>query len=689
MQLIRRLTVFFGSSVRYKLLLMVLSPLLIVLPILVGLVIYWGNTSYQKLLIFKIDSDLVVAHQYFEQVVKGVGDNVMSLGQSNQLVIAFSRGKDQSLRDFLNSAKRQYQLDFLHILDREGNMLVTGNELTRQASYAVWPAIQKAASGLPATTLDLYSPEQLGDIDERLREQAYTQVLPTENARPSDKLYEARGMVIQAGAPIYDSNGKLRAILHGGRLLNRNLDFVDNINNIVYREGSLPLGSEGTATLFLDDVRIATNVRLFHGGRAIGTRVSRQVNEHVLDRGETWLDRAFVVNDWYVSGYEPIKDSFGKRIGMLYVGYLEAPFKAAKQAALAVIIALFVAISLIVSVMSLRWARSIFKPLERMDETISAVSGGDPNARVGELKSRDEIGRLAVHFDGLLATLQSRNQELKRWADELDLKVAERTMELEQANQSLRDAQKQLVMSEKLAAIGQLTAGVAHEINNPIAVIQGNMDVLKDVLGIAAGPVLHEIRLIDEQVNRIRLIVTNLFQFARPAEFAGYIEQVDVNSTVSDCLVLVRHLLSKGNIEVKHEYRSSQSVGINRNELQQVLINLIVNAVHAMPTGGTLTLKTRDWDNRGVVVSVQDNGQGIRRQDLSRIFDPFYTTKKQQGTGLGLSVSYALVERYGGNITVESTYGQGSEFSVWLLTNPHFMEDGAKEVKLVGASRRT
>ncbi|MGH8750480.1 MAG: sensor histidine kinase, partial [Burkholderiales bacterium] len=280
------------------------------------------------------------------------------------------------------------------------------------------------------------------------------------------------------------------------------------------------------------------------------------------------------------------------------------------------------------------------------------------------------------------ATLQQRNQELKRWADELDVKVAERTAELEQANQNLRAAQKQLVMSEKLAAIGQLTAGVAHEINNPIAVIQGNMDVLKDALGEAAQPVLQEIRLIDEQVNRIRLIVTKLLQFARPSEFAGYVEQVEVNGTLGDCLVLVRHLLTKGNIQVGHNYQSKRQVGINRNELQQVLINLIVNAIHAMPQGGTLTLKTRDWENKGVAITVQDSGHGIRAQDLSRIFDPFYTTKKQQGTGLGLSISYALVERYGGNITVESSYGKGAEFSVWLLTQPQFMEQGAAQAKL-------
>ncbi|GIX26675.1 MAG: hypothetical protein KatS3mg123_0556 [Burkholderiales bacterium] len=206
---------------------------------------------------------------------------------------------------------------------------------------------------------------------------------------------------------------------------------------------------------------------------------------------------------------------------------------------------------------------------------------------------------------------------------------------------------------------------MAHEINNPIAVIQGNLEVVREVLGPAAEPVKREIRLIDEQANRIREIVTKLLQFARPSEFAGYVEPVEVNAVLDDCLVLVRHVLAKSDIQIVRRYQATRSVGINRNELQQVLINLIVNAVQAMEEGGTLTLSSRDWEDKGVVVSVRDTGPGIRPEDLSRIFDPFYTTKKQHGTGLGLSISYTLVERYGGTLSVDSEYGKGAEFSVW------------------------
>ncbi|CAO3308198.1 cache domain-containing protein [Pseudomonas asiatica] len=664
------------STVRSRLLLMVLSPLLIVLPILVGLVVYWGNVHYDDLLKFKVRSDLAVTREYFERVVGEVDNNVRNLAESNRLMMALEAGNLQPLQDHLNAVARQRQLDFLNILDSQGNHWIAGNGPLRFANNTAWPVIETALSGQAHTSIDIFAPGQLAEIGEQLRLRTVLQLIPTEKATPLDKEYETRGMVIHSAAPIYDSQNRLVAVLEGGVLLNGNLGFVDQINSIVYGDGSLPLGSQGTATLFLDDVRITTNVRLFQGERALGTRVSQQVRDMVLERGETWLERAFVVNDWYVSGYEPILDSFGNRVGMLYAGFLEAPFRNAKQTTLAVIVALFAIVSLIVSVLSLKWARTIFRPLERMDQTMSEIEAGRLDARIGHVTDRDEIGRLAQHFDELLNLLQQRNQELKCWADELDTKVLERTLALEQANRNLREAQRRLVMSEKLAAIGQLTAGVAHEINNPIAVIQGNLDVLRDVLGSDADPVRQEIRLINEQVNRIRLIVTKLLQFANPAEFAGYVEPVDVNEALGDCLVLVKHLMHQIDIKVIQDYQATRKVGINHSELQQVLVNLIVNAIHSMSDRGTLTLTTRNWEDRGVVIGVRDSGQGIRAEDLSKIYNPFYTTKKQQGTGLGLSISYSLVERYGGHLSAESEYLHGAEFSVWLLSEPVFIEEG-------------
>jgi signal transduction histidine kinase len=205
-------------------------------------------------------------------------------------------------------------------------------------------------------------------------------------------------------------------------------------------------------------------------------------------------------------------------------------------------------------------------------------------------------------------------------------------------------------------------------------VIQGNLDVLRDILGTAAKPVEPEVRLIQEQVHRIRLIVAKLLQFARPQDYVGYLEPVAPAALIQDSLVLVGHLLKRGTIAVEQHLDSVRNVLCNRNELQQVLINLMVNAIQAMPDGGVLTLAAEDWDESdmpvGLRLVVADTGPGLTPAERERLFKPFYTARKPDGTGLGLWVSQSLVERYGGRITVDSDAGKGSRFSVWLRFEP-------------------
>ena len=144
---------------------------------------------------------------------------------------------------------------------------------------------------------------------------------------------------------------------------------------------------------------------------------------------------------------------------------------------------------------------------------------------------------------------------------------------------ALAAAQQQLRRAEKMAAVGQLTASIAHEVNNPIAVIQGNLDLTRQLLGPAAAPVAAELSLMDQQIERMRLIVTQLLQFARPTEFAGYVEAVDCERALDDGLVLTGHLLARSGIQVQRQPGATRLAGINRHELQQVLVNLMVNAI--------------------------------------------------------------------------------------------------------------
>jgi two-component system, NtrC family, sensor kinase len=663
--------------IRRKLQAMVLLPLVVVLPLLGVILLLWGNVALDRLLITKVRADLAVAHGYFERVLTEVAASTGAIADSHalhQALAGWSPGQvpPASLRPLLARFKEREGLDFINLRGPEGELLVADFEGAGPTSPL---GADLRDSPRVLASIEVLPPSEQGLLAPALRQRIAVPLVSTMNAQPTARTHEDRAMVLRAGAPVRDAGGRVMARLQAGVLLNRNLPFIDHINDIVYPEGSLPFGSVGTATLFLEDVRISTNVRLFRdaaGGadsRAIGTRVSQAVREAVLVHGQTWLDRAFVVSDWYVSAYEPLRNSAGQRVGMLYVGYLERPFIWLKYGVLAGIGAVFFAVMIIAAVAAARWARGIFRPLEQMADTMARVESGALEARVGPLGEggrRDEIGTLAGHLDHLLDTIDEKTRALQRWNSELDAKVAERTRALEAA-------QQQLVRTEKMAAVGQLTASIAHEVNNPIAVIQGNLDLVRELLGPVAERIGPELKLVDQQIERMRLIVTQLLQFARPTEYAGYVDTVAPASALDDCLVLTGHLLARTRITVQRADGATRLAGINRQELQQVLVNLVVNAIHAMPEGGTLMLRSGDWQAPdgapGVLIEVADTGPGLPEDLVGVLFQPFVTRKKD-GTGLGLWISRSIVERYGGALVAENRSEGGARMTVRLRCEP-------------------
>lgn len=689
-----RATAWVSQSVRNKLLAMALGPLVGVFPLLVVALTLWGNATYDRLLITKVRSDLAVAHGYFDRVLNDVGLGTQAVGGSHRLLSTLAdRAKSNpaapalsaSIAPLLTAEKTRLGLDFLRLYSLAGQPLDVATSATARLRAPLPPRLQPRP-GTPGQQakgqLVLLQAAELAALAPQLAGHISIPLIPTANASPTTRTREDRAMVALSVMTVRNLQGAPVAILTAGVLLNQNLAFIDHINRAVYPEGSLPFGSEGTATLFLEDVRITTNVRLFQDQRAVGTRVSQAVRDTVLGRGETWLDRAFVVNDWYMSAYQPLLDAQDQRIGMLYVGYLERPFRWVRMALLGMMGLIFLVVMALASVLSVRWARSIFQPVERMNQTMQRVEEGDATARVGPLPVRDELGALANHLDQLLDVVADKTAALQLWGQELDKRVTERTAELAASHESLRVAQQQLVKSEKLAVMGQLAASVAHEINNPIAVMQGNLDLMRETLGPALMPVRSEMKLLDQQVERIRVIVQQLLQHARPTDYAGYVETIDASTALQDCLVLVNHRLASGRIRVELDLPACPPVSINRQELQQVMINLLINAANAMPDGGTLTLRTRPWwptapeattpaashpaAPRGTVIEVLDTGSGLSKETLGRLFQPFSTTRPD-GNGLGLWISLSLVERYGGEMGARNrTDGPGAVFSVRL-----------------------
>ena len=665
------------STIRYKLLMLALFPILLIMPIALVLALDWGRQFGYEQLFIKVNTDLSVANDIFIRIQQDYLDRVARLAESFDFRNALARADGEAIRQAVSALREHAGFSFLHLIDTQRRWLHEETAATSRRSDLV----DHALDGQPASGVEIFSASELAP--ERLADRVRLPLIDTPRAVPTIRKQEDRGMMIRVAYPVRDATGRVSAVLDGGVLLNGNFAFVDAIRDLVYGKGSLPEGSIGTVTVFLDDVRISTNVPLRPGERALGTRVSQAVREQVLDRGENWINRAFVVNDWYISAYEPILDVRGERVGMLYAGFLERPFRNQLWQALGVIAVIFLVLMLLSAVLAVLGAKTIFRPVEAMARVVAATRRGEEQ-HIGPVRSTDEIGELAREFDAMLNLLQERNHQIQEAADKLEIKVAERTAELQRRNAELsgtirvlRQTRKALVEAEKLAALGELTAGVAHEINNPTAVILGNMDLVVQEMGGHLDPVRDEIKLIVDQIYRIKDIINRLLQYAKPAEYAGYVAEVNVNDLVTDTLKLVQHLLKNTRIQTRLDLEASREIQINAQELQQVLVNLLVNAVHAVdPQRGHIDIATRDWEERGVCLSVQDNGRGIAEDTLDKVFNPFFSTKGQgEGAGLGLSISYGLIRRYGGRITVESRPGQGAKFLVWLLRFPEYHEE--------------
>jgi two-component system NtrC family sensor kinase len=668
-------------TIRYKLLVLVLFPILLVMPVALGLAVYWGASySYDQLYI-KVNTDLSVSHNVFERIQQDYLEALARTAESYVFRTALNQNDQPAIEQQLALLQQQYDYSYLHLIDSAGKIVYRQPGATIVARNRDSSALDKAWHGQASSGIEIFSASELQQ--EGLADRVRLPLKDTPKARPSDRTLEDRGMMIRSLYPLIGAHNEVLGILDAGLLLNGNFEFVDVIRDLVYGPGSLIEGSIGTVTVFLDDVRITTNVPVRPGERALGTRVSNEVRTQVLDEGQTWIDRAFVVNDWYISSYEPILDVDGRRVGMLYAGFLEAPFRQSLYQALWGLVFIFLVLMALSGLVAFHGAKSIFRPLERISSVVRATGEGEEK-RIGTLDSQDEIGDLAREFDLMLDLLAERKQLIENWAAALEEKVDERTSELQRKNQDLtntirvlHETRQQLVIAEKLAALGELTAGVAHEINNPTAVMLGNLDIIVDEMGRALDPVRDEVDLVIEQIYRIKDITNNLLQYARPDAYAGYIQHTDVNTMLHETLKLVQHLRSRREYAVQLSLKATHPIEINPQELRQVLVNLVGNAIQALPDiGGRINIETRDLEQLAVEIVIRDNGHGMDEQALSKVFNPFYTTKTQgEGTGLGLSISYSLVRRYGGSIKVDSSPGEGATFTVTLLSKAVMMED--------------
>jgi two-component system NtrC family sensor kinase len=606
----------------------------------------------------KVRLDLNSAREVYQDESENVKDIIRLTAVRFFLKDAISRNDIEHLLTELQNIRESESLDILNLTDEQGRVLIRARRPDLFGDRIDDDIVKYVLTNeKEVVCTQIIPPEQLLKEGGDLADQARIKLIPTPKAKPRAEVEETSGMMITAAAPVYGYDGDLIGVLLGGKLLNRNSEIVDRAKDIVYRGETYKGKDIGTATIFQGDLRISTNVLRGDGSRAIGTRVSKEVYDQVIGEGLPWIGRAFVVNDWYISAYEPIMNLKGDIIGMLYVGMLEAPYVDLRNRVLLTFLGIAFLSVILLSVVAYFTTTKVVKPLRELSSATEKVAQGNLEYRL-PIQSGDEIGQLAVSFNRMTEELQKATEGYQMLTRTLEDKVKEKTEEL-------KATQDQLIQSEKLTSLGKLAAGIAHEINNPLTSILINSHLIAEKLK-KDDRFRENLELITDETARCSTIVKGLLEFSRQTQPEKRL--TDVNKVIEKTLLLLGSEALAHKVAIHKDLDLTlPEIMIDGNKIEQVFTNVILNALEAMPAGGDLFISSKILsENHFVAVNFRDIGCGISTENIGKIFDPFFTTKEKTGTGLGLSVSYGIVQQHGGRIEVQSKVGKGTTVSILL-----------------------
>ena len=295
-------------------------------------------------------------------------------------------------------------------------------------------------------------------------------------------------------------------------------------------------------------------------------------------------------------------------------------------------------------------------PLFTKEKALGAIAADhtEPGRRLTQ-ETLDSVMRFAQQA-GLAIQNASMYQELKNFSRQMEEKIQKTTADL-------RKTESQLIRSEKLAALGQLAAGIAHEIRNPLTSINILIHSLRERLP-SENSQQEDLKVIEEEIHRMNEIVNQFLRFAKPA--SPLLEKTDVLSIFEETLQLLRPQIEKQRIVVEKEFQALPMIQMDPEQMKQAMLNLLLNAIQAMPEGGQLTLKGQNSkDGQWIHLSIEDSGMGISPEDIDKLFDPFFSTK-EGGIGLGLSITHRIIDQHHGKIEVENAPEKGTIFTVWL-----------------------
>jgi two-component system NtrC family sensor kinase len=588
----------------------------------------------------RVSRDMQLAEAFYEIKLDKISTTARRLASSEPVVDALPLAADGdaeamgTLQESVENEIRSQSLvtsHFIVLVDAKGESILGRTSHVPGESA---PVQEGNWYSLPIVTAALGASDRLAATEVipsdllallGLDEQAHITMVDTPKAAPEpfDPREGTAGLTLTAVAPVLSDGGAVVGAVMVGHLLNNDFTLVDRIKEVA---------GVDTVTIFFGDLRVSTNVLDLEGERAVGTRLSKEVRDVVLLEGVGFTGPAYVVSENFITRYEPLRDHRGDIVGILYVGARQAAFQSLVNEFDTRILVIALGSTLLAVMIAIPISRSITRPVETMARATEKVAQGDRTVTV-PVEGTGELTVLARAFNTMVETLSATEQ--------------------------------QLIQSEKLASVGQLAAGVAHEINNPLGTILLFSDIMRKELP-SDDPRRDDVTMIIDEATRCKTIVSDLLNFARQNEVLA--QTTDVNALLTDTIdeITIQPVFDHVKI-VSQLDPSLPDIQADPAQLREVFVNLMTNAAEAMDDGGSLTITTASAEDEMIKIAFLDTGYGIPEQNLSKIFTPFFTTKAiGKGTGLGLAIVYGIIKMHRGQIYVESEVGVGSTFTITL-----------------------
>jgi two-component system NtrC family sensor kinase len=535
-------------------------------------------------------------------------------------------GKSFDLISCINDPARirsQLGLDYLFVVDKSGR------------DSAKSSIVRRAFMGNGCGGTRVVDSAELQAMGETIFRQARIELRNTPMASPTQKTVLTGALAMEYAQPFFNKDGTVARVLYGGKIVNRYSGLIDRIHDQVYESKFYRSKPVGTVTIFMDDVRIATNVLDKDGERAIGTRVSAQVRDIVLKKGQSWLDRAFVVTDWYLTAYQPIRDADGNIAGIFYVGILEQPFTDMIHSTLMWYLLIIGVAALFAGALAFLLAGGIAKPLTRIVTATQTIAAGDLTHRVHPDTSIREVNSLARSFNQMAEKLHER-----------DLSLREKNGELAVLNARYLD----------------LVGLVSHELKGILSSTMLNACTVRDGHLGEISP--HQKKALDSVVRNLDYFdhtVKNFLNLSRVEKQEMVLSRIKVPFKEDIVDVSIDAYLRQAHekeICIENRVPASYHVHVDPSLMLMVTNNLIGNAIKYGHHQGSVCIRLSE-NHGGAVVEVFNTGRPLTGEETQKLFKRFSRletspeAKKMRGTGLGLFLSKETVERHGGALWCE------------------------------------